>query len=87
MTTETAVLDELLEPVGQCMDRESLERLVALRAPASVQSRIDALSARSSTNELTREEQAEYETLVSAGTFIAVLQSKARKRLNKSGNA
>lgn len=86
MPTEAALLDDLLEPVGRCMNRESLEKLVALRAPATVQSRLDELSQRSSSGQLSREESAEYETLVSAGTLIAVLQSKARKLL-KEGEA
>ncbi|MCH7988256.1 MAG: hypothetical protein IID46_03795 [Planctomycetes bacterium] len=87
MSTETTVLDELLGPVGRCLTPESAKRLVALRASPTVQARIEELAEQSDTGRLTREEQAEYASLVSAGTFIAVLQSKARKLLKDNGSA
>jgi hypothetical protein len=84
MSTETAVLNEVLDPVGRCMNRDELQRLVEMRAPESVQARFDALAEKSSAGTLTGEERAEYETLVSAASFLAVLQSKARKLLREN---
>jgi hypothetical protein len=42
---------------------------------------------KSAAGTLTDAERSEYESLVSAGTFIAVLQSKARKLLQNSSEA
>jgi len=81
MAMETPALAELLEPVGRCLSREGAKRLVGLRATAPVQSRIEELAEKSNSGELTQGEVAEYETLVSAGTFIAVLQAQARQLL------
>jgi hypothetical protein len=75
----TAVLNELLDPVGRFLSAESAKQLVELRASPSVQALIESLAAKSNAGTLTSEEHADYETYVSAGTFIAILQSKARK--------
>lgn len=81
MTTASAVLDELLDPVGRCLTLEVAQRVAQLRASESVQSRIEELAAKSTEGTLSNQEREEYEVYVSAGTFIAVLQSKARKLL------
>lgn len=81
MNARVTVLNDLLEPVGECLMGDGAKRLVALRAPPSVQVRLDELAAKSSEGTLSKEEREEYETLVSTGTIIAVLQSKARKML------
>ena len=81
MSISHPVLNELLDPVGACLTREVAERIHRLRAPAAVQQRIEELASRSEGGTLTEEEGAEYEALVSAGTFIAVLQTKARQIL------
>ena len=80
MTTH-AVLDELLDPVSHCLTLEVAHRVTQLRAPESVQRRMEQLAARSSEGTLSAQERHEYEAYVSAGTLIAVLQSKARKLL------
>ena len=81
MATTHAVLDELLDPVGRCLTLEVAQRVAELRASEAVQSRIEELAAKSSEGTLSSQEREEYEVYVSAGTFIAVLQSKARKLL------
>jgi hypothetical protein len=81
MMTTTAVLNELLEPVGRLLTPEIAKELVDLRASPSVQARIDQLAAKSSEGTLTAGERAEYETYAAVGIFIAILQSKARKLL------
>jgi hypothetical protein len=79
----TAVLNELLEPVGRILTVESAKQLIELRASPSVQALIEQLAAKSTEGTLTAEEQADYQTYVSAGTFIAILQSKARRLLRE----
>lgn len=77
----TEVLDRLLSPVGRCLTPEVARRLVALRADAEVQSRIDDLADRANEGELTDEERAEYEGYVRTIAFISRLQAQARRFL------
>ena len=77
----TARLDELLAPVGACFTPEVAERLTKLRAPESVQARMEELARKSEEDTLSDNEREEYDAFVSAGNFIAVLQSKARRLL------
>lgn len=75
------MMERLLSPVGDCLTSEVAERLVALRADAGVQARIDELAERANEGLLTPEERLEYEAYVRTITFISFLQAKARKLL------
>ena len=75
------VLDRILDPVGRCLNREVARALVALRTDPEVEVRLEHLAESSTEGKLSDEERAEYETLVRALDFVAVLQSKARKLL------
>jgi hypothetical protein len=77
----TRVLDELLEPLSNCLTPEVARRVVALRASASAQRRVDELAAKCNDGELSADERAEYEAYVMAGSLIAVIQAKARRVL------
>jgi hypothetical protein len=80
-TAEPAVLDRLLEPLVACLTPAVARKILKLRADPVARARVDDLARRYSAGLLTFDEQAEYRTYVSAGTFIAVLQSKARRIL------
>lgn len=82
MNTAHSVLDELLDPIGACLTPEVAEQLVQLRAPESVQARMEELGKKSEAGALSDSERDEYEAFVSAGNFVAILQSKARRLLN-----
>jgi hypothetical protein len=79
--SSNAVLDRALGAVGECLDRESAEAILRLRADAEMQGRIEALADKSSENSLSPEERDEYETLISVGNFVSILQAKARRLL------
>ncbi|MBI3463675.1 MAG: hypothetical protein HY000_11550 [Planctomycetes bacterium] len=79
MTTE--VLEELFDPVGECLTPEVASKLVALRAPPRVQARIDELAEKCNDGTLTPEEHLVYESYLRAINFIGVLQAKARRVL------
>ena len=81
MSTAHGVLNELLDPVAACLTAEVAERLVQLRAPESVQARMEELAKKSEQGSLSDREREEYEAFVSAGNFVAILQSKARRLL------
>jgi hypothetical protein len=75
------VLDRLVAPLSECLTPESARKLLALKADATLQARVDDLADRHSRGLLTPEEQAEYSKYVSYSTFVAILKSKARQRL------
>ena len=87
MTTHTSALNELLEPVGRCLTPDVARKLIDLRASDAVQKRMERFAAKSTDGTLSENERAEYESLVSAGTFISVLQSKARTLLQESSES
>jgi hypothetical protein len=82
----TAVLSDLLEPVGQMMPIEFAEKLAALRATSRVQARIDELAEKSSEGQLTADERNEYLAYVDAIDVISILQEKARAVLARQSN-
>jgi len=77
----TQVLNELLEPLSNCLTPEVARRVVALRASAAAQRRVDELAEKCNDGELSADERAEYEAYVMAGNLIAVIQAKARRLL------
>lgn len=84
-TPETiGALDRLLEPVGRCFTPEVARKIVELRADPDLQARIDELADKSTDGRLSEEERSQYETIVRAIDFIAVLQAQARAVLKRS---
>ncbi len=55
--------------------------VLALGVPAAVQERVDTLAERANEGLLTDEERAEYEALVNAEDFLAILKLKSRRQL------
>jgi molybdenum cofactor cytidylyltransferase len=84
MPTEVTrdALDRILEPLSRCLTPEAAKRLLELRADHEVQARVEELARKSSSGTLTAAERSEYEAYVTAGTFIAILQAKARNLLS-----
>ena len=78
------LLEQMLDPVAQCLTPEAARRLAGVRIAPDVQARIDALAAKANEGELSPEERAAYGAYVEAIDFIAVLQSKARAMLADS---
>jgi hypothetical protein len=76
-------LDSLLEPLSLCLDAESARRLVAFRIGHPVQARIEFLGERANEGTLDASERSEYEALINAADFIAILKLKARRHLDQ----
>ena len=76
------LLDEFLDPLSRCLDAESARRVLTLGVSASVQERADRLAERANEGLLTADELAEYEALINAEDFVAILKLKARKQLS-----
>ncbi|MEO7300175.1 MAG: hypothetical protein ABI042_16545 [Verrucomicrobiota bacterium] len=78
-----SVLDRLLDPISRCFTPESARSLVALRADAVAQQRVEELAEKCNHGNLSPDEQREYETYVHVGNLIAILQAKARLHLKQ----
>jgi hypothetical protein len=75
-------LDSVLEPLSFCLE-ESARRLVAFRIDQPVQERIRKLGERANEGDLHGSERSEYEALIDAADFIAILKIKARRHLDQ----
>ncbi|MEX1027006.1 MAG: hypothetical protein WD049_03215 [Candidatus Paceibacterota bacterium] len=84
-SSNSAVLDELIEPVARCFTPEVARRIVNLRAPADLQARLDDLADKCSEGTLTTDEHERYEAYVRGMNFIGVLQASARALLIAAG--
>jgi len=89
MTPTTAgrqrqVLDRFLNPVRDALTPEVANAIADLRADEATQQLIEDLAQRHHEGQLTPDERAEYEALVSATNVVAVLQAKARSVLNRT---
>jgi hypothetical protein len=80
-SSTNAAFERVLAAVGQCLDRQSAEALLRLRADSEMQGRIEELADKCSEGRLSSEERDEYEALIRVGNFVAVLQAKARRLL------
>ena len=77
----STVLDDFLDSLSRCLDAESARRLVEFRLAPPVQERVDVLAAAANEGLLNANERAEYEALINAADFIAILKVKARRNL------
>jgi hypothetical protein len=79
ITVEESALAELLSSIGDCLTPETAARLINVRAPEKYQRRMENLAEKSTEGTLTPNEADEYRSLIAAGNFMAILQSKARQ--------
>lgn len=84
---DSALLDDLLEPFAECLDTESALRIVNLGISPELQQRVDALAERANEGTLTEQERIDYEALINAADFIALVKIKARDRLDRSARS
>jgi hypothetical protein len=75
-------LDEFLEPLTRCLDAESARRVAALGVPPSVQERVNTLAELANEGLLSDDERAEYEALINAEDFVAILKLKVQGQLS-----
>ena len=78
---DVVLLDELLDPLARCLDAESAKRVAEFRVSPAVQEKVDSLAERANEGLLTDVERADYEGLINAADFVAILKLKARRNL------
>jgi len=83
----SAVLSELLEPVGQMMPVEFARELAALRATPEMQARLDDLADRANEGRLNDLERVEYHAYIEAIDVISILQAQARAAIARRPDA
>jgi hypothetical protein len=81
----TAVLEELIEPVARCFTPEVARRILDLRASPTLQAKLDELADKCSEGTLTPDDRQLYESYVRGMNFIGVLQARARAQLSANG--
>jgi len=86
MTTQEAMLDEMLEPLVEALTPESARVLAQIQAKPAVQARVDQLAAKCNEGSLTEAERAEYEEYVRVGTILALIKAKARRIVAENGD-
>ena len=84
-TGESAAFNSGIDPVFRVLSAEQARLLVELQADESLQVRIAELAEKSTEDELTPDERAEYEGYVKANKFVAIVQAKARRLLSRAG--
>lgn len=80
----TALVDQFLDPFAQCLDAESAKRVIEFGIAPAVQQRVNALAQRANDGALTDDERTDYEALITAADFIAILKLKAQRRLTSN---
>jgi hypothetical protein len=76
-------LDRLLDPLTDTLTPESAAALLALRADAEVEARIDELRRKANEGDLTPAEDAEYRDFIEAVDVVSIMQAKARRFLSR----
>ena len=78
MTTATA-LHQLFDSVGNCLSLDAASKLQKLRVTDELQSQLDSWATQNSEGVLKSEERQQYEAILRALNFVAVLQAKAKQ--------
>lgn len=74
-------IERVLDPVGRCLTPDVARAIIDVRLDAKTQAHLDKLAEKSTAGTLTAHERSQYEAYVSALDFLAILQSKARRKL------
>ena len=80
----TSLLEGILGSLTQCLDAESARRVAEFRVAPAIQNRVDQLAERANDGQLSDDERAEYEALINAADFVAILKLKAQRQLEAS---
>jgi 16S rRNA C967 or C1407 C5-methylase (RsmB/RsmF family) len=86
MPTEEAIIDEMLEPLAEALTPDAARLFANLKAPPSVQARVNELAAKCNEGELTEQERADYEKYVRVGNLFALIKAKAKRVIAESSH-
>ena len=80
----TAILNRLIDPERDDLSVEAAQSLVRLDFPQSDHARMEQLSAQAAEGTLSADERDELEEYLRVADFLAVIQSKARRSLERA---
>lgn len=81
----STVIDDILNPVADCLTPDVAKRLMELRLNPATQARIDDLAIKANEGLLTPDERAEYADIVEGLDFLGILKAKARSVMARNG--
>jgi hypothetical protein len=77
------VLDRVLDPLTACLSVDVAERIAQMRADDETQATVDHLAEKANEGTLSEEERRLYDEYLQVFHFVTILQSKARRFLQK----
>jgi hypothetical protein len=86
MATEEGIMDETLEPLAESLTPDAARIFAELKAPQSVQARVDELAAKCNEGALSDPERADYERYLRIGNLFALIKAKAKRVLAESSH-
>ena len=78
-----ASLDKLLDPARPCFTAETAANILQIEPDSERLPRMEALAAKANEGRLTREEETEYRSFISAGKMMSILKLQARLFLQR----
>ena len=87
LTAQRQILNDMLDPVGECFTPAVAARIAALRADRKTQKRLDELAEKNAEGTLKPAENVEYDAYIEALDVIAILQAKARRSRKSAGRS
>ncbi len=82
--SQAAILERIIRPDSDGLSPEAARQILALDFPPEDHERMHDLSAKAQEGALSPDEQDELDSYVRVGHFLALIQSKARRSLQKS---
>lgn len=83
--TEAAILTRVIEADEFEITPDVARYLLSMQLPDADRERVDELSAKARSGSLTQTEEAELDSYLHIGSLLGVMQSRARRRLKKTG--
>ncbi|HEY2416133.1 MAG TPA: hypothetical protein VGI40_28080 [Pirellulaceae bacterium] len=81
--TSNGILDQVLDPLADCLTPDVAKRILAVALEPRRQMRIDELAQKANDGLLTDEERREYADYVEAMDLIGILKATARLALSR----
>jgi hypothetical protein len=79
--TSSTPLNQVLQPIVECLTREVAERVVNAPMRADLQERLNSLASKANEGVLTAAEQSEYEQYVEGIDLLGIFKAQARLAL------
>jgi len=81
----SAAFDRAVEPVFSILSKDQAVQIADFHGDEALQSRIEELASMANEGSLSTDEQAEYQGYSQANQFLAIMQAKARRLVDSSG--